>query len=364
MTNLLKRLLRLSGWRSAALEEPSAQAKCRFVYSLIGENSQPNPDAIMLAVRDINVANMNIKAFGYELARKLADALPIPQDTAPRHVGLASKASVQADLESDWAAHWSAELKVPIVFHRKLWESCYVLQAIHEEGHMRTGARGLGFGCGVEVLPSYLASHDVAVTVTDLAPASAQAAGWAATNQHVSNLEQTFHPHLVSRELFDRNIRLRDVDMTAIPDDLVDYDFCWSTCALEHLGTIQAGLDFIENSLKTLRPGGLAVHTTEFNLDPDGPTIDNWPTVLFQQKHIEALAARLRAQGHDVATLDFDYGDKPMDRFIDIPPFTHNMPKKLEEWFGPSLHLKVSVDGFPCTCFGIIVRKGGAQPQG
>jgi SAM-dependent methyltransferase len=339
---------------------PTVEEKRDFVYSLLVGNSQPNPDAIMMAIRDISIANMNIKAFGYDLARRLAAAVPIPENTAARHVGLASKASVQADLESDWVAHWSAQLQVPVIFHRKLWEVCYVLQAIYEEGHLRAGARGLGFGCGEEVTPSYLASHDIAITVTDLAAANAQAAGWAATGQHVSSIEQAFQPHLVSRELFDKNISLRDVDMTAIPDDLVDYDFCWSMCALEHLGTIQAGLDFIENSLKTLRPGGLAVHTTEFNLDPDGPTIDNWPTVLFQQKHFEELAARLRAQGHYVAAFDFSYGDKPMDHFIDIPPFPYHLPTQMNDWFGPSLHLKVSVDGFPCTCFGIVVRKGGA----
>jgi hypothetical protein len=360
LSKLLKRLAKLLRPRSAPPSEPTDQEKRDFVYSLLAENSQPNPDAIMMAIRDISIANMNIKAFGYDLARSLAAALPIPESTAPRHVGLASKASVQADLETDWTAHWSAELQVPVVFHRKLWEACYILQAIYEEGHLRAGARGLGFGCGVEVTPSYLASHDIAVTVTDLAQEDAQSAGWAATNQHISSLEQTYHPHLVSRELFDRNISLRDVDMTAIPDDLVGYDFCWSMCALEHLGTIQAGLDFIESSLKTLRPGGLAVHTTEFNLDPDSPTIDNWPTVLFQQKHFEGLAERLRAQGHYVAPFDFDYGDKPMDRFIDIPPFSYNLPKKLDEWFGQPLHMKVSVDGFPCTCFGIIIRKGGA----
>jgi SAM-dependent methyltransferase len=351
----MKRLLDSFG----ALFGRQNRRKRAFLQSLVNEHSQPNADAMVMAVRDLDIANMNIKAFGYDLARRLAAALPIPQDTAARHVGLATKLSTQADLESDWAAHWSSQLHTPVLFHRKLWEVSYVLQAIYEEGHLRASARGLGFGCGTEVTPSYLASHGVAITVTDLEAKEAQAAGWAATNQHAASLEQAFHAHLVARDKFDELVSLRYVDMTAIPTDLTGYDFCWSMCALEHLGTIRKGLDFIENSLKTLRPGGLAVHTTEFNINPDGPTIDNWPTVLFQQKHFEELAARLRAQGHYVAELNFDYGDKPMDKFIDIPPWTHNMPKRLSDWFGASLHLKLSVDGFPCTCIGILVRKAG-----
>lgn len=345
------------------LKDPFGTKKRReereFVYTLVNEQSQPNPSQMMFALRELNIANMNIKAFGYDLARRLAAALPVPENTAARRVGLQSKASTQADMESDWTAHWSGQLHVPVVFHRKLWEITYVLQAIFEEGHMRPGARGLGFGCGVEVIPAYLAAQGVAITVTDLEPEGAQAAGWAATNQHAATLEQAFHSHLVARETFDRLVDFRYVDMTAIPADVTGYDFCWSMCALEHLGTIKAGLDFIENSLGTLRPGGLAVHTTEFNLDPDGRTIDNWPTVLFQEKHFEELAARLRAQGHYVAELNFDYGDKPMDRFIDLPPWTHSLPKRLSDWFGPPLHLKLSVDGFPCTCFGLIIRKAG-----
>ncbi len=201
----------------------------------------------------------------YELARTLAVALPPRTGLSPGHVGLLSKPSTQADLESDWAAYWIGEIKAAHIFHRKLWEFAYVLQAIHENGHLRPGARGLGFGCGAEPLPSYFANHGIHVTVTDLAPEQAEGRGWINTNQHTSSLDAAYQTHLVSREQFDNHVSLRYVDMNAIPADLRSYDFCWSICALEHVGSIKKGLDFIENSLLTLRPGGIAVHTTEFN---------------------------------------------------------------------------------------------------
>jgi len=331
--------------------------KLRLMLSLLNEQAQPNANALIEIVRDVPLLSLNIKTLGYDLARRLAQALPPATDTAPRHVGLTCKASIQADIESDWAAHWCAQLQIPVVFHRKVWELAYVLQAIFENGHMRPGARGLGFGCGVEPIPSYLASCGVSVTMTDLALEQATAAGWSSTNQHATGLNAAFRPHLVEREAFDELVSLRYVDMNAIPGDLIDYDFCWSVCALEHLGTLRRGLAFVENSLRTLKPGGLSVHTTELNINADGPTIDNWPTVLFQKRHFEELATALRASGHYVAELDFFLGDQPMDRFVDLPPYHHDLPRELAEWIGDPLHLKVGTDGFPCTCFGLVIRK-------
>lgn len=330
--------------------------KLEVLLDLLNEQSQPNANALLEMVRNVPLLTMNVKAFGYDLARRLASELPV-RETSAGPVGLTCKASVQADVESDWVAHWCGQLQTAVVFHRKVWELCYVLQAIYENGLMQGGVRGLGFGCGAEPLASYLAGRGVQVTVTDLSPEEAQAKGWVESNQHAATLDKAFYGNLVSREDFDRLVNLRQVDMNAIPDDLQDYDFCWSVCALEHLGSIAQGLDFIENSLKTLKPGALAIHTTEFNINPDGPTVDNWPCVLFQRRHFEALAARLEALGHQVAPFDWNFGDKPMDKFVDLPPFSHDLPDAIGHMYGHSLHLKLGLDGFPCTCFGLIIRK-------
>jgi SAM-dependent methyltransferase len=327
--------------------------------SRVDGQSRPKFDTLTLRTKDIENLALNVKFFGYELARQLADALPIRNELAESHIGLACKPSTQHDIASDWVAFWCAELKIPVVFHRKLWELAYVLQALHENGHLRAGACGLGFGCGQEPLPSYFASRDMSITMTDLTPDDRASFGWAATGQHAASLERGFQPHLVEREQFERNVSLRHVDMNEIPPDLRDYDFCWSICALEHLGSIEKGLAFIESAMDTLRPGGLAVHTTEFNFLNDEETVDNWPTVLFQRKHFVEIGARLRDRGHKVAEIDFDVGHEPLDKFIDIPPFAFTMNENIRHTWGlRSDHIKVSVDGFASTCFGLIVAKG------
>jgi len=324
----------------------------------VDERAHPNTTELWMKLRDLDNARLTLKFFGYEMARSLAATLPPPPIQPPGPVWLESKPSTQSDLESAWAAYWIGQLKAAHIFHRKLWEFAYVLQAVHENGHLRAGARGLGFGCGQEPLPSYFASHGIDVTVTDLAPEDSQGRGWIDTDQHTSSLDAAYHADLVDRARFDRHVSLRYVDMNAIPTDLAGYDFCWSICALEHLGSIRQGLDFIENSLSTLQPGGVAVHTTEFNFLGDEQTIDNWPTVLFQKQHFRELTDRLRGKGYDVAPLNFDVGDKPLDRFIDLPPYVHDWTAyQREVWTGPAPQIKLSIDGFACTCFGVIVRK-------
>ena len=338
---------------------PRLRASAPPVGSLDWHTIDGRPDVSDLnsVLRNAQLANLNLKFFGYEIARSIAKLLPVRNDGAERKVGLTCRGSLQADMESDWVAYWCGQLGIPVIFHRKLWELAYVLQAIFEAGYMSEGSRGLGFGCGTEPLPSYLAGRGVSITVTDLPAERAQEAGWADTGQHAATLDASFRPEFVDRTRYDALVSLETVDMNAIPQHLRDYDFCWSICALEHLGSLERGLDFIENSLATIRPGGLSVHTMELNIDPDGPTVDNWPTVLFQKGHIESIAERLRSKGHTIAPLDFDLGDRLLDRFIDLPPWPHNLSPILHNWSIDAPHLKVAVDGFVSTCFGIIVRK-------
>ena len=330
--------------------------KLQSLVALLDERSRPNINALAELVRNIPLMALNIKTLGYELGRALWAALPERSVVGPRHIGITCKPSTQEDLESDWVAYWASQLQIPVFYHRKVWELAYVLQALYEEGCIKKDRRGVGFGCGVEAIPSYLASHGVHVTVTDLPPDTRQHHGWEATDQHTASLKQAFHAHLIDRDRFDALVSHRFVDMNAIPDDLVEYDFCWSICAMEHIGSIEKGMAFVENALKALCPGGVAVHTTEFNFLNDAETIDNWSTVLPQRRHFEELAKRLQQDGHVVAPLDFNVGTKPLDRFIDLPPFAHDLPAELRP-FTEGPHIKVATDGFASTCFGLTIRK-------
>jgi 2-polyprenyl-3-methyl-5-hydroxy-6-metoxy-1,4-benzoquinol methylase len=307
-------------------------------------------------------ALLNIKFFGYELARSLADALPPRSHLAPCVARLGWKPSTQRDLESDWLAYWAGQLAIPVVFHRKLWELCYVLQVLWERGLIAPGRRGLGFGCGREPIASLLAARGVSVTATDLSPEDAKAKGWIETAQHAGSADYLYFSELCARSDFDRLVSWRSVDMNAIPSDLSGYDFCWSICAFEHLGSIENGLRFVERAMAALKPGGVAIHTTEFNFLYDHETLTKGATVLFLRRHFEELHRRLRDAGHEVEPLDFDVGNKPLDKFIDVPPFPIGRRAHLFRAWPESYHIKVACEGYPTTCYGLIVRKKSEMP--
>lgn len=320
-------------------------------------NHNPNTTALWEFIRDVGIMRMNVKNMGYDLARVLSESRSNYVPTSRPDLELGWRASTQSDIESDWCAYWCNELKIRPIYHRKVWELAYVLHNMSINGVLRAGARGLGFGCGEEALPSYLAAHGVDIVATDLPPDHASAVDWRNTKQHTDNLEKIWHSHLVSREAFEKHVSLEYVDMNDIPRTLRDFDFCWSICAFEHLGSIEKGLTFIEKSMDVLRPGGVSIHTTEYNFK-DGETIDNWPTVLFQKRHFEDLAERLSRQGHEVNEVSFELGTGPLDRFIDIPPYG-DLPNSMATIKDHPAHIKLSVDGLPCTCYGLVIKKGG-----
>lgn len=229
--------------------------------------------------------------------------------------------------------------------HRKPWELTWVAAVLERAGKLSAGHRFLGFGCGQEPLPSFFAQHGVSVLATDAPSEVIANQGWDTTNQHAAGPDTLFRADLVTREVFDRQVGFRAVDMNAIPPDLQAFDACWSACALEHLGSIEHGLRFIENSLATLRPGGLAVHTTEFNLGSDSDTIDQPGLCLFRRQDIERLLERLVAAGHKPWPMNFHPGAGELDQHIDLPPYS--LP-----------HLKLDIGGHVTTSIGIVVERG------
>ena len=82
--------------------------------------------------------------------------------------------------------------------------------------------------------------------------------------------------------------------------------------------------------------------------------------MLFLRKHFEALKQRLAAEGHELLGPDFNVGDGVLDRFIDVPPYLmeeRGLPENQWGKVNQVGHLKIAIDGFACTCFGLIIRK-------
>lgn len=299
----------------------------------------------------------NIKVVAYELARLRCEqrgmAAGARDDPSP-DIDLPSLVCSSLDWHTPWLPYWIARCGLKPAMHRKLWEFAYIAQALRGSGMLRPGARGIGFGCGKEPLASLFVAEGCEILATDLSPADAAVKGWSGGEQHAASLQSVWMPNICSLAEADSRLTFSFVDMNAIPADLDSaFDFCWSSCALEHLGSIEHGLLFIERSSRCLRAGGIGVHTTEFNAEP-GETLDHGPTVLFQQEHFAQLASRLADQGVEMRPILPRAGDPFLDGYIDVPPYP--IPAEVGTTLSV-LHLRLLIAAHRSTSIGIVVRR-------
>jgi hypothetical protein len=260
---------------------------------------------------------------------------------------LKSQIVTQEQVESPEYKFWIDEIKEENRYHRKQWEWVYILQAIKENGFLKEGNKGLGFGVGDEPMPAVFAKNGCQILATEINIEEENERGWVRERNAKEQLEALNVKRICDHSKFLDLVKHRDVDMNHIPSDLKDFDFTWSSCAFEHLGTLEHGMDFVMNSIDCLRPGGLAVHTTEYTTYKN-VTIKAGSTVFYRKKDILELAERIRREGHEIE-LDFSTGRKKLDLIPDMPPYkqTH--------------HLKLVVSKqwkfIVATSIGLIIRK-------
>lgn len=251
----------------------------------------------------------------------------------------------ELDFHQPWYLRWAEEIKETPRLHRKLWEFVYITQALYERGLLTNGKKALGFAVGTEPLPALFAKYGVQVTATDIDPELGEQKGWTNQDQLCYGVDTLNTKGICPQEDFAKLVSYRPVDMNNIPDDLKDYDFTWSACAFEHLGSIEHGLSFVKNQMKTLKPGGWAIHTSEYNISSNEETFETEGVVVFRQKDYRRVAEELRAEGHFVEELDFSLGWLPTDYYVDLPPFKD------------SPHLRLQLGKFVSSSFCLIIRK-------
>ena len=229
---------------------------------------------------------------------------------------------------------------------RKHWEWCAIIEALTERDMLKAGRAGLGFAVGTEKLPAIFASMGVDVLASD-APDEQH---WGASGEHAASRDALFDAEVISRDEFDARVKFAPVDMTSfeqLPDET--YDFIWSSCAMEHLGSLEAGMTFVKNAMRLLKPGGVAVHTTELNCSSNEATVESGWNVVYRRRDIERLADELRLLRSGMAPLDFNLGTHPYDLDFDEEPY----------FTRPNAHIKLLLGGFVSTSLLMIIQNGG-----
>lgn len=258
-----------------------------------------------------------------------------------------SQICTQSQFMNDIYVDWCEKIREEPRHHRKQWEFVYIAQVLKTHGMLAPGKKGLGFGVGQEPLPALFASFGCNILATDLAAEEAADKRWVESGQHVGGVKQLRFQGICEEERFFSLVQFRTQDMNAIEPDLQReaFDFVWSSCALEHLGSIKHGLDFIRNTLNCIKKGGLVVHTTEFNVSSNIFTINNNPsTVLFRKRDLMGLIKGLRKEGY-IIDINWYSGNQPLDKYVDLPPYKTDP------------HLKLKLGRYVSTSMGLVIQK-------
>ncbi len=270
-----------------------------------------------------------------------------PICSAPSPTGFGSVLCRQVHFSLDQYRFWVRAMKDRPKYLRKQWEFVYISQVLHERGMLAPGRRGLGFGVGREPLPALFASFGAEIVASDQSLQGAIEAGWVRSSEHSADLSGLNERGICIERMFSQLVSFAEVDMNAIdPKFHGQFDFCWSACSLEHLGSLVHGASFIKEAMKALKPGGVAVHTTEFNLTSNDATVESRDLSIYRRRDIDRLLSELSAAGHAPSPVDYSLGEGYAETVVDLPPFGRGEP-----------HIRLRLADFDCTSIGIVVQR-------
>jgi hypothetical protein len=228
---------------------------------------------------------------------------------------------------------WMSLLKETPKLHTKQFQNFAILEAaasVVKSGKSNLDA--IGFGVGIEQIPAALGRIGFKVLATDYLDGEI-AEDWRNTDQLLNKVDDLNSRLILTADEFANKVKFENMDMNVIPTEFNgNFDFVWSSCALGHIGGYKNGLDFIINSANLLKPGGIALHTTELDVS-NFPTNVTFPTLsLYRMKDLQTVISQLRENGYKVSNLDLPpKWNGKSERFVDREPW------------GNQPHIRISV---------------------
>ena len=205
--------------------------------------------------------------------------------------------------------------------HRKEWEFTQGLYGLRRLQRLSPGASALGLGCGHEPLIYFLATRLRKVVATDLYEGDFSEGE---ANPQVLSNPDYYAPFAYPRDHLDvKRMNAMDIDS---PDD--SFDIVFSFSSIEHFGSRKAQGRSLAEIKRVLRPGGIAVITTEMILNKYGRHGDYFQREELLEDLIPGSGLRLVGD-----SFDFTMSRATFDGLVHLPEEKYKRPHLiLKRW--------------------------------
>jgi ubiquinone/menaquinone biosynthesis C-methylase UbiE len=173
------------------------------------------------------------------------------------------------------------ELKEGPRFHRKQWEFAMIFLALKKLGFLNEKMNGLSLGGGNERVLYAIAKHVKKLTVTDLYENSTS---WDCAR---TNDPDEFIRSSKPFDVDDSKIKALRMDMRNLDFEDNTFDFCYSSCAIEHIGKYEDFVQHLNEVYRCLKDNGLYVFTTELQLG--NVTIEDPNNHIFSPQYLNKI---------------------------------------------------------------------------
>lgn len=243
------------------------------------------------------------------------------------------------------------ELREPAKLHRKQWEFAMIFLTLKKFGLLNNQKLGLSLGGGNERILYSIASHIKKLIVTDLYDENTS---W--------DCARTTDPDefIKSSKPFpfdDAKLQAMRMDMRSLDFEDDTFDFCYSSCAIEHIGDYNDFVQHFNEVDRVLKEGGMYVLTTELQFGDK--TITDPNNYIFTKEYISSIISE--------SNLDFVYDvNVELTRHESNYPFPSNIRNKTyignkfinEKLFNHFPHVVLLRGNVPFTSVLLILRKG------
>jgi SAM-dependent methyltransferase len=235
-------------------------------------------------------------------------------------------------------------------FHRKQWESAMIFLALRQQGFLDTDKVGLAMGAGRELLLYVLVPHVKRLVATDLYDPGTV---WETAK---TNDPDKFIKADKAFEIDDSKLMGLHMDMRQLEFEDNSFDFCYSNCAIEHIGEDHDFRQHLREVHRVLKNGGLYVCTTEFSYGDE--TIKNPGSYIFSHYFLSELFAEgdLVCEGDFSAEIAYHRTNYPLpvnminichgDEFSITTPLFYELP-----------HVQLLYGKQPFTCAIFLLKK-------